>query len=117
MTHGTPGSVAAKEATTTIPIVIVLAGDAVEAGLVASVARPGGNVTGQTFFSPELAAKRLELLKEAVPHIRRVAILLNVDNPFARPDSTAFSAMKRTTTALGLTIPQSVLLRADQVIE
>jgi putative ABC transport system substrate-binding protein len=52
-------------------------GDAVAAGLVASLARPGGNITGGSFFAPELSAKRLELLKEAVPRIRRVALLMN----------------------------------------
>jgi ABC-type uncharacterized transport system substrate-binding protein len=57
ITHGTPGSRAAKQATTTIPIVIAAIGDAVEAGVVASLARPGGNITGSSFFMPELTAK------------------------------------------------------------
>src|SRR5215472_7596838 len=64
VTHGTPGTLAAKGATTTIPIVMASVGDAVLAGLVESLAKPGGNVTGSTFFNPELAAKRLELAKE-----------------------------------------------------
>ena len=67
VTHGTPGSLAAKHATATIPIVMALSGDAVATGLVASIARPGGNITGSNFFFPELNAKRLELLKEALP--------------------------------------------------
>ncbi len=81
VTHSTPGTLAAKQATSTIPIVMVVSGDAVGAGLITSIARPGGNITGSTFFNPELAAKRLELLKEAVPRITRVAVLLNPDNP------------------------------------
>ena len=64
VTHSTPGVLAAKRATSTIPIVNASAGDVVASGLVDSIARPGGNVTGLTFFNPELAAKRLELLKE-----------------------------------------------------
>jgi len=70
---------AAKQATTTIPIVMAGVGDAVGAGLVSSLARPGGNVTGVTDVEPELAAKRLELLKEAIPRAGRVAVLRNRD--------------------------------------
>src|SRR5262252_3402795 len=81
VTHGTPGSLAAKRATTTIPIVIASIGDPVATGVVASVARPGGNITGQSFFNPELRAKRIELLKEVMPRLTRVAVLLNPDNP------------------------------------
>ena len=58
-------------------------GDAVLAGLVTSFAHPGGNVTGSTFFSPEINAKRLELLKEALPGLSQVGVLLNPDNPFS----------------------------------
>jgi putative ABC transport system substrate-binding protein len=81
VTHGVPGSLAAKRATTTIPIVMTNVGDAVAVGLIASLARPGGNITGISFFNPELSAKRLELLKEAVPRARQVAVLLNPKNP------------------------------------
>jgi putative ABC transport system substrate-binding protein len=77
VTHTTPGVRAAKQATTRIPIVIAAAGDAVAAGLVESIARPGGNITGSSFFVPELASKRLGLLKEAFPHVKRVGILFN----------------------------------------
>ena len=69
VTHGTPGTRAAKQATTTIPIVMATAGDAVVVGLVANLARPDGNITGSTFFNPELAAKRLEVLRDAFPRI------------------------------------------------
>jgi putative ABC transport system substrate-binding protein len=75
VTHGGPGIRAAKQATTTIPIVMAVVADAVADGLVASLARPGGNITGLSFFGPELNAKRLELLKETFPRIRRVAFL------------------------------------------
>ena len=88
MTYGTPGTLAAKQATTTVPIVMVSSGDAVATGLVASLARPGGNLTGLTFFSPELSAKRLELLKEAVPRITQVAYLQNPGNSVARANLT-----------------------------
>jgi len=81
VTHGTPPTLAAKRATTAIPIVILYIGDAVAAGVVASLRQPGGNVTGSTYFLSELFAKRLELLKEAVPHVTEVAILVKPDNP------------------------------------
>lgn len=80
VTYGTPGGRAAKAATTTIPIVDSASGDPVAAGLVASLSRPGGNITGVAFFNPELCAKRLQILKEAFPQIRKVAVLLNPNN-------------------------------------
>jgi len=89
LTHGTPGTLAAKRATTTTPIVMTAAGDAVASGVVASLARPGGNITGTTIFSPEIAAKRLELLKEIFPRTRRVAFLTNPDNPILAKDFQA----------------------------
>jgi putative tryptophan/tyrosine transport system substrate-binding protein len=81
VTAGTPGTLAAKKATKTIPIVIAVAGDAVGAGLVDSLARPGGNVTGSTTIVQELEGKRLELLKEVIPRLSRVAVLTNPANP------------------------------------
>ena len=85
VTHGTPGTRATKQATTTIPIVSAYSGDALATGLVANLAKPGGNVTGMTFFFPELSAKSLELLKHALPRIRRVAVVFNSDNPVTGP--------------------------------
>src|SRR5947199_4326052 len=80
---GTPPPLAAKHATRTIPIVMAAAGDPVGSELVASLARPGGNVTGLSTFTPELAGKRLQLLKEGVPGVSRVAVLWNAANPYA----------------------------------
>jgi putative ABC transport system substrate-binding protein len=79
-TYGTPASRAAKAATSTIPIVIVLIGDPVRAGLVQSLARPGGNITGNTIISRDLGPKRLQLVKEIIPSAVRVALLWNPDN-------------------------------------
>src|SRR5215475_1640041 len=81
-TAGTPQVLAAKQATSVIPIVFATAGHPVANHLVASLARPGGNVTGLSVQSNELAGKRLELLREVVPRLRRLAILVNVGNPF-----------------------------------
>jgi putative tryptophan/tyrosine transport system substrate-binding protein len=85
VTHGTPGSLAAKQATTTIPIVVVVVGDALSSGIVSNLARPEANVTGSTFFGPELAAKRVELLKEALPNLSTVGVMLNLANPMNEP--------------------------------
>jgi len=79
---GTPAVMASKRATSTIPIVFATAGDPVGNHLVDSLARPGGNVTGLSVQSNELAGKRIELLREVVPGLRRLAILGNVGNPF-----------------------------------
>ena len=79
-TYGTPASFAAKQATTTIPIVMISIGDPVRAGLVPSLARPGGNITGNTSLGPDVGAKRLQILKEAIPTVSRVALLWNPDN-------------------------------------
>src|SRR5262245_60924586 len=80
-TGGVPATRAAMQATTTIPIVMAEAGDPVGTGLVASLARPGGNVTGLSLISPDLVSKRLALLKEATPSLARVAVLSHP--PFA----------------------------------
>ena len=79
------GTLAARKATPTIPIVMVTTGDPVAAGLVASLAQPGGNVTGLTALGQALSAKRLELLKEAVPGVTRVAVLATAGSPYTGP--------------------------------
>jgi putative ABC transport system substrate-binding protein len=81
VTHGTPGSRAAKQATKTIPIVMAVVGNPDQSGLVQSIARPGGNITGTSFLFAELNAKRLEILKDSIPRLKRVAALTNPDNP------------------------------------
>jgi putative tryptophan/tyrosine transport system substrate-binding protein len=81
VTGGTAAVLAAKQATSVIPIVFGTAGDPVGTGLVASLARPGGNVTGLSNQSADLPGKRLELLREIVPGLRRLAIMANIDNP------------------------------------
>jgi putative ABC transport system substrate-binding protein len=85
VTYGTPGVLAAKKATRTIPIVFAVVGDALGSGIVSSLARPDANATGSTFFNPELAAKRLELLKEAIPSLTDVGFLMNPANPMNEP--------------------------------
>jgi putative ABC transport system substrate-binding protein len=85
VTGSSPGAAAAKNATSTIPIVMVTTGNPVQGGLVASLARPGGNVTGVTALGQVLNVKRLELLKEAVPGVKRVAVLTNPASPYTEP--------------------------------
>jgi putative ABC transport system substrate-binding protein len=84
VTHATPGALAAKSATSTIPIVLTAVGDPLALGLVSSLRLPGGNITGLSTFTPELTAKRLELMKEAVPPLTKAALLLNPDSPLSR---------------------------------
>ena len=85
-------AIAAKAATTTVPIVFTTGGDPVRAGLVASLNRPGGNVTGVSFFSGELGSKRLELLRELAPKATLVAILVNPDTPTSEGERTDVEA-------------------------
>jgi putative tryptophan/tyrosine transport system substrate-binding protein len=92
VTHGTPGTRAAKKATSTIPIVMAISGDAIATGLVTSLARPEANVTGSSFFIPQLNAKRLELVKEVCPYVARVAALSNPNNPVSKPIIPAMQA-------------------------
>jgi putative ABC transport system substrate-binding protein len=80
VTAGTPATLAVKQAASSVPLVMVAVGDPIATGIVASFARPGGNITGLTSISPELEAKRLELLQEVVPNLAHVAVLWNPSN-------------------------------------
>jgi len=107
VTSGDAAIRAAKEKTTTIPIVVGVAGDLVGPGYVSSHARPGGNITGLLDISPELSTKRLELLKESFPEVSRVAILLNAANPVMVLN---FKETERAARAMGLK-PESLEVR------
>jgi len=86
VSHGVLATQAAKRASATIPIVCFACGDAVSVGLVESLARPGGNITGLTVLAPEVSGKRVELLREVVPGLTRLAVLWNSDNPVSKPE-------------------------------
>ena len=101
VTPTTPASVAAKQATTTIPIVFAAVADAVGAGLIANLARPGGNITGLTSVSAELGGKRLALLKGVVPNASRVAVLYN---PGDRSNVLMLKELQNAAPSLGLTL-------------
>jgi putative tryptophan/tyrosine transport system substrate-binding protein len=85
VTWFTPPAQAAKQATTETPIVMADAGDPVGTGLIASLSRPGGNVTGIAAITAELAGKCVELIRDMLPAARRVAALINVPDPFSKP--------------------------------
>ena len=112
ITNGTPAVIAAKQATSVIPIVFAAAGDPVGTGLVASLARPGGNVTGLSLQSGDLASKRLELLREVIPGLRRLAILANAGNPNAALEISEVQAAART---LGLEVATPDIRRAEDI--
>jgi putative ABC transport system substrate-binding protein len=86
LTHGVLATRAVRDASTTIPIVCFDCGDLVATGLVKSLSRPGGNITGVTLIHPEMSGKRLELLKEMIPGVARLAVLYNSGNPVAEPE-------------------------------
>lgn len=91
---GTPGVLALKNATRTIPIVMISSGDALATGLIASLARPGGNITGSTFFGKELMLKRIQLLKDAIPRIKRIAVFVNPDNQITESNMRALGEVE-----------------------
>jgi putative tryptophan/tyrosine transport system substrate-binding protein len=103
---------AAKQATSVIPIVFAAANDPVGSGLIASLAQPGGNITGLSVQSPDLAGKRLELLREVVQGLRRLAILVNVDYSGAVLDMREAQAAART---LGLEVATLEIRRAEDI--
>src|SRR5215831_10533283 len=112
VTSGTSQVLAAKQATSVIPIVFATAGDPVGTGLVPSLARPGGNVTGLSNQNLDLAGKRLELLREVVPNLRRLAIIANVDNPAVVLDLGEAQAAAR---MLGLEVVIPEIRRAEDI--
>ena len=96
VTHATAGIGAAKRATTTMPIIMASIGDPVASGLLTNLSRPGGNITGLSFFTSEIGSKRLELMKEAMPDIRRVAVIWDRSLPrgFTAPMEAAARTLK-----------------------
>jgi putative ABC transport system substrate-binding protein len=134
VTTGTPGTRAAMQATSTIPIVFASSGDPVNSGLVASYARPGGNATGFTFTGPELEGKRLQILQEMVPGLSRVAVLWNpasMGMEFYRVTETAAAALsvtlqpaearrmddfERAFQTIGGARPQALIVLADRLL-
>jgi len=99
LTRGTPAARAAKEATSTIPIVMAAIGEPVDTGVVANLARPGGNVTGFSAFVTELAGKRVELMKEVIPGVTRVGFFNNMSNPVVPPQ---WEETKKAARSLGI---------------
>jgi putative ABC transport system substrate-binding protein len=113
VTSGTGMVLAAKQATSVIPIVFAAAGDPVGTGLVTSLARPGGNVTGLSIQQTDIAAKRLELLREVVPSLGRLAILANVGGPAVVLDMREVQAAART---LGLEVIPLEIWRGEDIV-
>ena len=112
VTFQTPAGIAAKNATTEIPIVLGSAGDPVGTGLVASYARPGGNITGAAGAGPEVGAKTLELVREVLPSVRRVAMLANAADPFYVPLLKSIQDAGR---LLGIEITPALVQRPDEL--
>lgn len=110
VTGGTYATNALKDATRTIPIVMAIVGDPVAAGLVDSLAHPGGNATGFSIVAPELGTKRLELLKEIVPGLSSIAVLSNVRNPQSKIEMKQMQAAAQ---ALGLQLHPAEIATAD----
>jgi putative ABC transport system substrate-binding protein len=110
--QGTPSVIAAKQATSVIPIVFAAVGDPVGSGLVASLSRPGGNVTGLSTQQTDTASKRIELFREMVPGLHRLAIMGNVGNPAVELE---LSEVQSTARALGLEATAFELLRAGDI--
>ena len=111
VTHGEPNISAAKQATSVIPIVFALATDPIGSGFVASLSRPGGNVTGLSIQSPDLVGKRLELMQEIVPRVRRLAVMAD-GNPGTILETSAVQAAART---LGLDVVTMNIRRAEEI--
>src|SRR4029453_10758848 len=144
VTHGGGATRAVQQASTTTPIVIAAADDPLAAGLVASLARPGANITGLSLMTPDLTPKRLELLKEILPGLTRVAVLWNSANPISEPElrkaeaaarslglqlqslgmrdphefATAFSSMKREHAGVVFMLPDAMFFgRRNEIVD
>ena len=120
VTTGTPGTLAAKRATSTIPIIFASSANPVSSGLVSTYSRPGGNVTGFTILGPELEGKRVQLLKEAVPTLSRIAVMWNPANPgivdFLHQMRAAASALNLNVKPIAEVTQASELTKAFSVI-
>jgi len=112
VTYGTPGALAAKRATSNIPIVFALVGDPVGTGVVTTLARPGANLTGLSNEAVDLHGKRLELVREAVPGLRRIAILGNSSNPSSALEMNGVLSLAR---SLGLEATTFEIRRTDEI--
>ena len=102
----TPSAMAAKQATNSIPIIMAAVGDAVATGLVTNLARPGGNITGNTAIAAEVMSKNVELIRETLPAARRVAVLSNTVDPFSKP---FLSQIELAAPALGIEISRVMM--------
>jgi putative ABC transport system substrate-binding protein len=114
VTHNTPPPLAAKHATSEIPIVFATAGDPVRSGIVASLARPGGNVTGLSSQAPDTAGKKLQLLREVIPGLRRLAILSDVGNPNATRQVSEVQGAAHT---VGIEVVTFEIRRAEDIAD
>ena len=112
VTWFTPAALAAKRATSEIPIVMALAGNPVETGLVETLARPGGNVTGLSGVTAELAGKNVELIRELLPTAHRLAVLANAPDPFSKP---FVEQVQRTGSATGMAIDPIMIHNPDEL--
>jgi putative ABC transport system substrate-binding protein len=112
VTAGTPASLAVKKATSSVPLVMIAVGEPVATGLVASLARPGGNITGVTSISPEIEGKRLELLREVVPGLSHIAVLWNAGSPVQviqeRETQVAAQTLRMKMLSLGVRTPEEI---------
>ena len=112
LTHNTVPTLAAKHATSAIPVVFATAGDPVGSGIVASLARPGGNVTGLSGQAPDTAGKRIQLLRELAPTLQRLAVFSEAGNPYAALDVKEFQAGART---LGVDVESFDIARGEDI--
>jgi putative ABC transport system substrate-binding protein len=112
VTAGTPATLAVKKATTSVPLVMVAVGDPVGTGIVASLGRPGGNITGLTSIAPELEGKRLELLREVIPKLSYIAVLWNPASPFSvvaeKEVQAAAQVLRMRVQSLGVRAPEEL---------